>query len=89
MQHLLRRVHPASILARTARILVLACTGYRTGRRSLVSRTEMQYVDILQMYSRSLSAQSTYISVEDLYTAVLLGLYEVRKILIPSLAFQR
>ncbi|KAH8810998.1 hypothetical protein F5884DRAFT_876054 [Xylogone sp. PMI_703] len=77
MQHMLRRVHPASALACTARILVLACIGHRTGKRSLVSKTQRQYIDILQIYSRSLSAQSTHVPVEDLYTAVLLGLYEI------------
>lgn len=78
MQFLLARVEPNSTLAWPARKLVLACEGNRTGRQDLVVQTEEQHVHLLQIYGSSLAAKSNCISVENLYTAVLLGLYEVR-----------
>jgi hypothetical protein len=78
MQLLLSGANPSPALASAAKILVLASIGNRMGRKSLISKTERQYVELLRTYHQSLSTETKYVSVENLYTAVLLGLYEVR-----------
>lgn len=77
MQHLLRVVSPESPLARAARLVVLASVGNRSNRPALVKRSENEYGDLLSLYHKSLSSGGP-VSVEDLYTAVLLGIFEVR-----------
>lgn len=77
MQSLLRSVDPQSGLARAAKLVVLASIGNRTGRKSLVQRTERQYGILLREYHGSLSIEADNVSIESLYTAVFLGLYEV------------
>ncbi|KAI1379335.1 hypothetical protein F4677DRAFT_408647 [Hypoxylon crocopeplum] len=77
MQILLNSVDPGSGLALAAKLVVLASIGNRTGRRSLLERMERQYVSLLRTYHKSLSMEEDNVSIENLYTAVLLGLYEI------------
>lgn len=77
MQSLLANVSPDSSLRNAAKIVVLASIGNRTGRESLVKRAQVQYGQLLQDFTASLSQGSVGVSIENLFTAVLLGLYEV------------
>ena len=77
MQLLLAAAPADSPLARAARLVVLACVGNRMGRCSLVSRSKTDYGVLLQVFQKRLARNTAKLSIEDLYTAVLLGLFEV------------
>ncbi|CAM1507557.1 Fc.00g071980.m01.CDS01 [Cosmosporella sp. VM-42] len=77
MQSLVTKVHPGSSLAMAAKVLVLASIANRTGRESLAKRTQRQYGLLLQKFTESLSQETAVVSIETLYTAVLLGIYEI------------
>ena len=77
MQYLLNQVDPSDVLPRAAKILTLASIANRTRRKSLIARTTEEYGNLLRLYLESLSTETEYVSVENLYTAVLLGLYKV------------
>ena len=78
MQSLLPKVDPESSLAIAAKVLVLASVANRTGRESLAKRAQQQYGKLLQKFTQSLSQEAAAVSIETLYTAVLLGIYEVK-----------
>lgn len=61
-------------------MVALASIGIRLKRQSLIRKTERQYGDLLGNLHQSLYAETQCVSIETLYTAVLLGLYEVRNI---------
>ncbi|KAI2624308.1 hypothetical protein GGR54DRAFT_655075 [Hypoxylon sp. NC1633] len=77
MQILLNSVDPNSGLAQAAKLVVLASIGNRTGRRSLVECAETQYVSLLRVYHTNLMMERDNVSIENLYTAILLGFYEM------------
>ncbi|KAF7562647.1 hypothetical protein G7046_g1481 [Stylonectria norvegica] len=77
MQTLLTSVDPESSLASAAKLVVLASIGNRTGRASLAKRTQLKYGQLLQKFTESLSKEKGAVSIESLYTAVLLGIYEI------------
>lgn len=58
-------------------MVALASIGVRLKRKSLIRKTERQYGDLLGNLHQSLYAETQGVSIETLYTAVLLGLYEV------------
>ncbi|KAL7783171.1 hypothetical protein V8C43DRAFT_309702 [Trichoderma afarasin] len=77
IQLLLKATYSTSVLACSAKILVLASIGNRLGRQSLLIKTDKDYGNLLRKFHQSLSADMKYVSVENLYTAILLGLYEI------------
>ena len=78
MQFLLLKVQPDSALVSAAKIVVLASIGNRTERNSLRKRAQIQYGQLLQTFTKSLSHKYEAVTIENLFTAVLLGFYEVR-----------
>lgn len=77
MQSLLTRVNPDSSLASAAKAVLLASVGNRTGRKTLVDHAQREYGRLLHKFTHSLSGGAEVVSIETVYTAVLLGLYEV------------
>ncbi|KAL7905812.1 hypothetical protein GGI35DRAFT_471337 [Trichoderma velutinum] len=77
IQILLMTIDSTSVLACSAKILVLASIGNRLGRKSLLIKTDRDYGNLLRKFHQSLSADMKYVSVESLFTAILLGLYEI------------
>ncbi|KAM5354515.1 hypothetical protein ACJ41O_001162 [Fusarium nematophilum] len=75
MQSLLGRVDAQSGLARAARALVLASVANRTGRESLREVARRQYGELLGWFGERLREDG--VSIESLYTAVLLGFFEI------------
>lgn len=78
MQPLLKSNSPQPSLVCSAKIVALASIGIRLNRKSLIRKTERHYGDLLGSLHQSLYAETPFVSIEALYTAVLLGLYEVR-----------
>ena len=69
---------PDSMLMSAAKVAVLASLANRYRRDSLFSIVRKQYGQLLKEYVTSLSIPSESSSVEQFFTAVLLGIYEVR-----------
>lgn len=84
MQSLLAGVDPDSSLTSAAKAVVLASIGNRTGRQTLIDHAQREYGKLLQKFTQSLSRDVEAVSIEILYTAVLLGIYEVRVLIIGS-----
>jgi hypothetical protein len=80
IQPLLQSDNPSSSLVCSAKLVALASIGIRLKRKSLIHKTERHYGDLLGNLHQSLYAETHCVSIESLYTAVLLGLYEVRNI---------
>lgn len=62
----------------SAKIVALASIGIRLKRNSLIIKTEKHYGNLLRNLHQSLYAETQCVSIKTLYTAILLGLYEVR-----------
>lgn len=77
MPALLASVDAASTLVSAAKLLALVSIANRTGREDLVKRAQRRYGILLKEYHDSLSQGVKVRSLESLFTAVLLGIYEV------------
>ncbi|PON27729.1 hypothetical protein TGAM01_v203496 [Trichoderma gamsii] len=77
IQPLLKSDNPQSSLVCSAKTVALASIGIRLKRKSLIRKTERQYGDLLGNLHQSLYAETRCVSIETLYTAILLGLYEI------------
>jgi hypothetical protein len=78
MPSLLRRLRsPDSDLPTAAKLVALASVANKLKRKGLLDSTRRRYCLLIQRFNRSLSLERGRISIESLYTAVLLGLYEV------------
>lgn len=77
MQHLLTTRDSSSQLVRSARLVALGLIGTRNHHQSLIDYTFKLYDALLNGYCESLSLEMGPISIDSLFTAVLLGLYEV------------
>lgn len=80
IQPLLKSDNLESSLVCSAKIVALASIGIRLKRKSLIIKTEKHYGSLLHNLHQSLYAETQCVSIETLYTAVLLGLYEVQNI---------
>lgn len=69
---------PNSTLMSAAKVVVLSSLANRYRRDSLVSMVRKQYGQLLGQYVASLSVPPGALSAEHFFTAVLLGIYEVR-----------
>lgn len=78
MQNLLKTLDPSSPLVQSAKLVALTNEARRQSHKELLGYVEARYGELLQAYRRILSASgNSDVSIETLYTAVLLGLYEV------------
>ncbi|KAF5005706.1 hypothetical protein FDECE_7867 [Fusarium decemcellulare] len=77
MPALIQGAGPLSTLVGAAGLVGLASVSNRINRPSLTLRMERRYCHILRAYHQSLSEKDSPGSLESLYTAVLLGIYEI------------
>lgn len=77
IQNLLHSLHPSSPLVQSAELVALASVGKRQEREELLEYTQLRYGSLLKEYQEVLASSKTGVSIEILYTAVCLGLYEV------------
>ncbi|CAK7198238.1 hypothetical protein SEUCBS139899_000897 [Sporothrix eucalyptigena] len=77
MPALLSRAGPNSVLANAAKLMALACVANQQRRVALLSRLDNDYCLLLRRFHESLAAEGDHVTLASLYTAVLLGLYEI------------
>lgn len=79
MQNILEALGPSSPLVQSAKLVALANVARKQGHKELLEYAEVCYGELLRTYQQTLlSSGESDVSIETLYTAVLLGLYEVR-----------
>lgn len=77
---LLVRAAPNSTLASAAKAITLGALAKSTGRAELLETVYMRHGELLKSFNASLSQEGSSISIDNFFTAVLLGLYEVSQV---------
>ncbi|CZT05360.1 uncharacterized protein RAG0_11491 [Rhynchosporium agropyri] len=72
-----RRAGPSSDVAKACTTISLASLGSKSGDPRISQRGQSLHTSLLRSFSLSISAGDTFISVESLITATLLGLHEI------------
>lgn len=78
MQNVLKILDPSSPLVQSAKLVALANVATRQSHKELLEYVEVYHGELLRAYQQALApSEGPDVSIETLYTAVLLGLYEV------------
>jgi hypothetical protein len=77
LQPMITKAGPSSELLQACTIIALTSLGKKLGNAVFVNRAKGLYSLLLQSFRLSISNEAIFTTVESLFTAALLGLYEV------------